>query len=69
MVLARRGRGPEHVHHPPPNLPLEGGGFKASLSRENRCDICMPMTSLRHAYFFWYYGIPKPLAEEGARSI
>jgi len=27
------------------------------------------MTSTRHSYYFWYYGIPKPLAEEGARSI
>jgi len=27
------------------------------------------MTSFRASFYFWYYGIPKPLAEEGARSI
>jgi hypothetical protein len=37
------------------------------LSRSDRCDICSAMTSAR--FYFWYYPISKPLAEEGARSI
>ncbi len=29
---------------------------------------CAPMTD-RARFYFWYYAFPKPLAEEGSRSV
>jgi len=30
---------------------------------------CAPMTDRTRFYFWWYYAFPKPLAEEGLRSV
>ena len=29
---------------------------------------CAPMTATAR-FYFWYYAFPKPLAEEGSRSV
>jgi hypothetical protein len=38
---------------------------------ENVADLwyeCAPMID-RTRFYFWYYAFPKPLAEEGSRSV
>ncbi len=43
-----------------------GAGFLANL---RSCDIYSAMNVSKTRYFFWYYEFPKPLAEEGIRSV
>ena len=41
---------------------------KKALAIMAACGINSGMNASHHRYYFWYYGFPMPLAEEGTRS-
>jgi hypothetical protein len=42
---------------------------RSNLFHAHQCDIPISMHPVTCRHYFWLYHIPKPLAEEGTRSI
>jgi hypothetical protein len=43
--------------------------FAAAWRTATRCDSMAAMIASGPRYWFWFYGYPKPLAEDGSRSV